>query len=157
MTIIGVGKLKEKPLRALCDEYLKRLSRYTKIQEIELPDLPEPDNASDKERQAVMDEEGRRILERIGPRDHVTALCIEGQTPDSASLSKTLDNLKARGESNLVFVIGGSLGLSDAVKARANLRLSLSKLTFPHGLARLMLLEQLYRCHKISANERYHK
>lgn len=157
ITIICVGKLKEKPLRALCDEYLKRLSRYTKIDEAELPDLPERENASAKEQEALIFHEGQKIMSRIGPRDYVIALCIEGRMLDSVALSRHMETLKAKGESSLVFVIGGSLGLSNEVKNRANETLSMSPMTFPHGLARLMLLEQLYRAHKVTAGERYHK
>jgi 23S rRNA (pseudouridine1915-N3)-methyltransferase len=157
ITLICVGKLKEKALRTLCDEYLKRLGRYSAVREIEVPDLPEPDRASDREREALLLEEGRRILKRVGPRDHVTALCVEGSWRDSLSLSAQLAGQRDRGASDAVFIIGGSLGLSAEVKARANERLSLSPMTFPHGLARLVLLEQLYRAHKIIAGERYHK
>ncbi len=157
LSVICVGKLKEKPLRALCDEYLKRLTRYDSIEEIQLPDLPERDNASDKDREAIIQKEGQDILARVGPRDYVIAMCVEGKQIDSPALSKNLEAIKLNGYTRIVFIIGGSLGLSDHVKRRANEKLSLSPMTFPHGLFRLMLLEQIYRAQKISSGERYHK
>lgn len=155
--IICVGKLKEKALRDLCNDYLKRTGRFVKIAETELPDLAEPEGASEKEQEIIMNREGEKILSRIQSRDYVIAMAIEGETLASVSLSEKMDALAVAGQSHLVFVIGGSLGLSDAVKKRANFLLSMSKMTFPHGLARLMLYEQLYRAHKILAGERYHK
>ena len=157
MTIIAVGKMKEKPYRAMADEYLKRLSRFGKTEEIELPDLPEPVNSSPAIEKQIKDKEGEAILAKIRPGDYVIALTIPGKQWDSPGLSDHLNTVMERGNSSLVFVIGGSLGLSDAVIARANEQLSMSKMTFPHQLARVMLLEQLYRAMKISAGERYHK
>ena len=157
VTIIAVGKMKEKPIRALADEYLKRLGRYTRIEEIELPDLPEPVNASPALEEQVKQREGESILQKIRPSDHVIALTIPGKQWDSPGLSQHIDDLLTRGASNLVFVIGGSLGLSQQVIDRADEQLSMSKMTFPHQLARVMLLEQLYRAMKIRAGERYHK
>jgi Uncharacterized conserved protein len=157
LSIICVGKLKEKPLRALSDEYLKRLNRFDAIEEIELNDLPERENASDKDRENLIQKEGQDILSRVGPRDYVIALCIEGKQVDSEGLAKRFESIRLSGHARIVFIIGGSLGLSPNVKARANEKLSMSKMTFPHGLARVMLLEQIYRAHKITAGERYHK
>ena len=156
-TLIAVGRMKEKPFRAMADEYLKRLSRYGKFEEIELPDLPEPTNSSPAIEDQIKQREGEAILARIKPTDHVIALTIPGKQYDSPELSRHLQELTVRGASNIVLVIGGSLGLSDKVIARANEQLSMSKMTFPHQLARVMLLEQLYRAMKISAGERYHK
>lgn len=157
IAIIAVGKMKEKPFRAMADEYLKRLSRFGKTEEIELPDLPEPAASSAAIEQQIKDREGESILAKIKPGDYVIALTIPGKQWDSPGLSRHMEELMDRGQSSMVFVIGGSLGLSDAVIARANEQLSMSKMTFPHQLARVMLLEQLYRAMKIRAGERYHK
>ena len=157
MTVIAVGKMKEKPYRAMADEYLKRLSRFGKTTEVELNDLPEPANASEAIERQIRQKEGADILAHIRPGDYVIALTIPGKQWDSPALSRHLAELNDRGHSDLVFVIGGSLGLSDEVIARADEQLSMSKMTFPHQLARVMLLEQLYRAMKIRAGERYHK
>lgn len=157
ISIIAVGKMKEKPFRAMADEYLKRLSRFGKTEEIELPDLPEPTASSAAIEKQIKDKEGEMILAKIKPTDYVIALTIPGKQWDSPGLSRHMEELMDRGQSSMVFVIGGSLGLSDAVIARANEQLSMSKMTFPHQLARVMLLEQLYRAMKIRAGERYHK
>ena len=157
ITLIAVGKMKEKPYRQMADEYLKRLSRYGKVEEIELPDLPEPQNSSPAIEAQIKEKEGDTILSRIKPSDYVIAMTIPGKQWDSPGLSEHIDTLMERGNSSIVFVIGGSLGLSDAVIARANEQLSMSKMTFPHQLARVMLLEQLYRAMKIRSGERYHK
>lgn len=157
ITIIAVGKMKEKPYRAMADEYLKRLSRYGKTEEVELPDLPEPASSSPALEEQIKQKEGEQILSRIHPGDYVIALTIPGKQHTSPELSDMLDRLSVRGVSGVTFIIGGSLGLSDQVIARADEQLSMSKMTFPHQLARVMLLEQLYRAAKISAGERYHK
>ena len=149
ISVMAMGRMKEKPYRQMADEYLKRLSRYGKFEEIELPDLPEPANTSEAIERQIRDKEGEMMLSRLKPSDYVIALTIPGKMHDSPGLS--------RGESNIVFVIGGSLGLGDAVIHRANEEMSMSKMTFPHQLARVMLLEQLYRAMKIRAGERYHK
>ena len=157
ISIIAVGKMKEKPYRAMADEYLKRLSRFGKTEEIELPDLPEPAASSAAIEKQIKDREGEAILAKIRPSDYVIALTIPGKQWDSPGLSRHVDDLMNRGNSNLVFLIGGSLGLSDKVIARADEEMSMSKMTFPHQLARVMLLEQLYRAMKIRSGERYHK
>ena len=157
ITIITVGKMKEKPYRMMADEYMKRLSRYGKFEEIELPDLPEPSNSSPAIEQQIKDKEGEMILSRIKPGAHVIAMTIPGKQWDSPGLSRHMDELLNRGASDIVFLIGGSLGLSDKVIARADEEMSMSKMTFPHQLARVMLMEQLYRAMKIRAGERYHK
>ena len=157
MTIIAVGRMKEKPYRAMADEYLKRLSRYGKCDEIELPDLPEPQNSSPAIEEQIKQREGQAILARIKPGDHVVAMTIPGKQYDSPELARHMQELTVRGVSSVVFVIGGSLGLSQEVIARADEQMSMSRMTFPHQLARVMLLEQLYRASKINAGERYHK
>ena len=157
LTVIGVGRLREKGFRLLADEYLKRLSRFGKTEEIELNDLPEPPGESPALEKQVKDREGEAILARIRPGDYVVALTIGGKRWDSAALAAHLEALQTAGHGSLTFVLGGSLGLSEAVLSRADEELSMSPMTFPHQLARVMLLEQLYRCMKINAGERYHK
>ena len=155
--VVCVGRMKEKSMRALADEYLKRLGRYGRYEEIELPDLPEPGEGSASLEEKVKTREGEAILARIKPGDRVIALMIGGKARSSEDLAKHLQELKTAGCGRLVFVIGGSLGLGENVLARADEELSMSAMTFPHQLARVMLLEQLYRAEKISAGERYHK
>lgn len=154
--IICVGKLREKYFSGACEEYLKRLSRFGKMEMIELPDLPEPQNASDAQRQQIMEKEGESILSRIKSGDRVIAMCIDGPQYSSENFAKHLSENEMH-FGRQVFVIGGSLGLSKAVIQRADEKISLSKMTFPHQLARVLLLEQIYRACKINAGERYHK
>ena len=154
--ILSVGKLKEKPYREMADEYLKRLSRFGKYEEIELPDLPEGGGSAALEEQ-VKTKEGEAILSRIKTGDHVIALTIPGKQVDSPALAKHLQELRANGAGRIVFVIGGSLGLGKNVLERADEEMSMSKMTFPHQLARVMLLEQLYRSEMILSGGRYHK
>ena len=156
ITVVAVGKLREKPFRQMADEYLKRIGRFVKVQETELPDLAEPKNTSDAIERQIREKEGQAILQQLKPGDHVIALTIPGRKWDSPGLSAHLDRLMAGGTS-ITFVIGGSLGLSEAVIRRADEELSMSDMTFPHQLARVMLLEQIYRAMKIRAGERYHK
>jgi len=158
MAILCVGKLRERFYREAADEYLKRLRRFGPCAEIEVADLPEPANASPAQEAEVRRKEGERLLAALRPGDHVVALCVDGAQCASEALAGRIAAWRAQGEvKRVVWVIGGSLGLSDAVIARAGERLSLSALTFPHQLARVVLLEQLYRACKIAANERYHK
>lgn len=154
--ILCVGKLKEKWQQEGCAEYLKRLSRYGKYEIVQLDDLREPENASPAQIRQIMEREGKAILARIKNGDRVVALCIKATAPDSVKLSETLQRWSADGR-RLVLVIGGSNGLSDEVLARADERLSFSNLTFPHGLMRVFLLEQLYRAERIRTGEKYHK
>ena len=154
--ILCVGRLKEDYWRQACAEYLKRLGRYGKPEVVEIDDLPEPEHASDADRLKIKQKEGEALLRRIRPADHVVALCIDAPQLTSEGLADALRERDLRG-GRTVFVIGGSLGLSDEVIARADRRLSMSRMTFPHQLARVMLLEQLYRARKILAGERYHK
>ena len=158
VTILCVGKMKEKPYRQMADEYLKRLSRYGKYEEIEIPDLPEPSGgASEALEEQVKTREGEAILAKIRPGDRVIAMTIGGKRRSSEELAEHLNGMKVGGVSRFVFVIGGSLGLGRNVLERADEELSMSPMTFPHQLARVMLLEQLYRAEKIIAGERYHK
>lgn len=156
VAILCVGKLKEKFWADAAGEYLKRLSRYMKAEVIEVPDLPEPANASDADRENVKQKEGQALLSKIRPTDRVCALCIDAPQLNSPALAEKLRRGEMTGERR-VFVIGGSLGLSEDVIRRADEKLSMSQMTFPHALARVMLLEQLYRSAKIIAGERYHK
>lgn len=157
VAVIAVGKMKEKPYRQMADEYLKRLSRFGKYEEIELADLPEGENASPAEEEKIKTREGEAILRRIKPGDRVIAMTIPGKMKASEELAETLDQWKNRGVSRAVFIIGGSLGIGRNVLGRADEEMSMSPMTFPHQLARVMLLEQLYRAEKICAGERYHK
>ena len=156
MALICMGRLKEKYWRDAAAEYEKRLSRFGKWETIELPDLPEPSNSSPAIEDQIKKKEGEAILSKLRDQDIVVCLCIDGKQLDSVQLSKKLTELTDTGR-RVVFIIGGSLGLSSQVVARAQLKLSFSPMTFPHQLARIMLLEQTYRALKISAGERYHK
>lgn len=157
ISIITIGKLKEKYLKQGIDEYLKRLTPYAKVEIIELPDEKAPENLSDIEMEQVKEKEGERILSKISDDTHVIALAIEGKMKSSEQLAKDLDQLATYGKSKVAFVIGGSLGLSPAVMKRSNDTLSFSKMTFPHQLMRLILLEQVYRAFRINRGEPYHK
>ncbi|KOP71613.1 50S rRNA methyltransferase [Bacillus sp. FJAT-21945] len=157
ISIITVGKLKEKYLKQGIDEYLKRLSAYAKIEIIEVPDEKAPEELSDTEMLQVKQKEGERILSKIHPDAHVIALAIEGKMKTSEELADGLDKLATYGKSKVTFVIGGSLGLSSEVLQRANEKLSFSKMTFPHQLMRLILVEQVYRAFRILRGEPYHK
>ena len=157
VNIICIGKLRERFYADACDEYLKRLKRIMPVTVIELPDEPEPAQPSDKLNEAVLRREGERILRHIAPQHHVIAMCIDAPQYQSPQLAAHLSSLFTAGKSTVTFLIGGSLGLHPTVLARADERISMSKMTFPHQLARVMLLEQLFRAAKINANERYHK
>lgn len=156
MALICMGRLKEKYWRDAANEYEKRLSRFGKFEEIELPDLPEPGEQFARCRSADLRKRGQAILQKVREDDIVIALCIGGRQLDSVQLSEKLMQLGDTGR-RVVFIIGGSLGLSPQVVARANFKLSFSLMTFPHQLARVMLLEQTYRAMKIAAGEKYHK
>lgn len=157
ITIITVGKIKEKYLRDAIDEYSKRLSRYCKLDIIELPDEKTPDNASEKEELMIKDKEGDLILSKVKDNAYVIALDLKGKQLSSEELATFMDDCAVRGDSNLTFIIGGSLGISQKVLARANYKLCFSKMTFPHQLFRVMLLEQIYRGFRINKGEPYHK
>lgn len=155
--VITVGKLKEEYLRAACEEYIKRLGLYAKIQVIEVNEYKVPQNPSESHIETCLKQEGEAILSKIPSQSCVIALCIEGKMMSSEQLAENLTQLQNRGNSQLSFVIGGSWGLSDAVKQRADVKLSMSRMTFPHQLARVMLLEQIYRACSINHNGKYHK
>lgn len=155
--IVTVGKLKEKYLKDGITEYSKRLSRFANLEMIELADEKTPDRASDSENQKILELEGTRILSKIGDRDFVIVLAIEGKTLSSEEFSKQLEQAPINGFSTLTFVIGGSLGLSPQVKKRANLSISFGRLTLPHQLMRLVLVEQIYRSFTIQQGSPYHK
>lgn len=157
ISIITIGKLKEKYLKQGIDEYLKRLGAYAKVEVVELSDEKAPEQLSDAEMLIVKQKEGERILSKISDDTHVIALAIEGKQRSSEQLASEIDKLATYGKSKIAFVIGGSLGLSDEVMKRANDTLSFSKMTFPHQLMRLILLEQVYRAFRINRNEPYHK
>lgn len=155
--IICIGKLKEKYWTEAIAEYSKRLSRFCTLEIIELKEARLPDKASQAEEEAVKLEEGRSILKTIKDGTFVITLEILGKQLDSPQLAAKLESLSLEGKSNIAFVIGGSLGLSEEVSKRANFKLSFSKMTFPHQMMRVILLEQIYRAFKINRNETYHK
>jgi len=157
ISIITVGKLKEKYLKMGIDEYLKRLSAYAKVEVIEVADEKAPEQLSDSEMEQVKNKEGERILAKVGADTYVVALAIEGKQKSSEELADSLDKLATYGKSKIAFIIGGSLGLSDEVLKRADEKLSFSKMTFPHQLMKLVLLEQVYRAFRINRGEPYHK
>ena len=155
--IVTVGKLKEKYLKDGIAEYTKRISRFTKLEMIELTDEKTPDKASELENQKILETEGARILSKVGERDFVVVLAIEGKTFSSEDFSKQLEQASIKGYSTLTFIIGGSLGLATIVKNRANLSVSFGRLTLPHQLMRLVLVEQIYRAFTIQQGSPYHK
>lgn len=157
ITIVCVGKIKEKFYRDALAEYTKRLSRYCSLSITEVADEKTKEQASDVECAIIKDREGERILKSIREDGYVIALAIDGKNLDSVELSKKIENLALTGKSNLYFVIGGSLGLSDKVMKRADYKLSFSRMTFPHQLMRVILLEQIYRSYRIINHEPYHK
>lgn len=157
ISILAVGKLKEKYLKNGIDEYLKRLSGYAKVEMIELPDEKAPEELSPSEMEQVKQKEGERLLAKLSQDTYVIALAIEGKMKSSEQLADSLDKLATYGKSKIAFIIGGSLGLSNEVLQRADETLSFSKMTFPHQLMRLILLEQVYRAFRINRNEPYHK
>lgn len=157
ITVICIGKLKEQYLRDASAEYMKRLSSSCKLSIIELPAEKLSDNPSQKEIENALSSEGKRIIEKIPKGSTVYTMCIEGKQRTSEELSREIESLGVSGVSSLVFIIGGSFGLSDEVKKLSHQRLSMSKMTFPHQIARIMLLEQIYRAMQISLGTKYHK
>jgi 23S rRNA (pseudouridine1915-N3)-methyltransferase len=157
ITLICVGKLKEKYLVQGVGEYTKRLSRYCNLELIELADEKTPDNASEALEESIRKKEGERILRALKEDSYCIALAIEGNMLSSEELALKIDNLGITGKSHISFIIGGSLGLSVEVLKRADYKLSFSKMTFPHQLMRMILLEQIYRAYRIISNEPYHK
>ncbi|WP_084360966.1 23S rRNA (pseudouridine(1915)-N(3))-methyltransferase RlmH [Neobacillus fumarioli] len=157
ISIITVGKLKEKYLKLGIDEYLKRLSAYAKVEIIEVADEKAPEELSEVEIMQVKQKEGERILAKLSTDTYVIALAIQGKMQSSEELAKELDRLATYGKSKIAFVIGGSLGLSNEVLKRSNEQLSFSRMTFPHQLMRLILVEQIYRAFRINRGEPYHR
>ncbi len=157
ISLICVGKLKEKYWRDACAEYAKRLSAYCKFNIIEVDEHPAPDNASPAQIQNVIEQEGRKILAKLDKNTKIIAMCIEGKPLSSEKLAEKLGSLAVNGVSSLAFIIGGSWGLAKEIKDTAVLRLSMSEMTFPHQLARVMLCEQIYRAFQINTGGKYHK
>lgn len=155
--IIAVGKMKERNWVKALEEYVKRMGAYARLEIVEVADEHAPDNLSKADEERVKGIEGERILAHVKRDDYVVALAIEGKMMSSEELAKHLDELATYGTSSVTFVIGGSLGLSAEVLGRAKLKLSFSRMTFPHQLVRLMLLEQVYRAFRINRGEPYHK
>lgn len=157
ISIITVGKLKEKYLKQGIDEYLKRLSAYAKVEIIEVADEKAPEHLSEAEMEEVKRKEGERILSHLSEDTYIITLEISGRMLSSEQLAAKIDELSTYGKSKLAFIIGGSLGLSKEVQKQSDLALSFSKMTFPHQLMRLILLEQIYRAYRINRGEPYHK
>lgn len=156
INVICVGKIKEKYFTDAITEYSKRLSRFVKLNIIEVADEKISDNASAKEMEIVKKKEGERILSKLPANSFAVTLCVEGKELSSTELAAKISDVSMT-SSNITFIIGGSLGLSDDVKAASHLRLSFGRITLPHQLIRVVLLEQLYRAFKINNNETYHK
>ena len=157
ITILSVGKIKEKYLKDAVAEYTKRLSKYCKLEIIEVADEKTPDQASEAVENSIRTKEGERILKHIKEDMYVITLEIGGKMLSSEELSAKLEELGLKGKSNVAFVIGGSIGLGEEVLARSDYALSFSKMTFPHQLMRVILLEQIYRSYRIIHREPYHK
>lgn len=157
ITIISAGKVKEKYFLSAIDEYVKRLSRYTKMEFISLKQGHTTQEMSEKDIVNVKEDEGLRILDRISEREYVIALDLKGIELTSEKFSDKIQNLRVTGKSNITFIIGGSHGLSEKVLKRANYKICFSKMTFPHKLMKVILVEQIYRAFKIISNEPYHK
>lgn len=157
ITVLCVGKIKESYFTNAIKEYSKRLSRYCKLEIIEVPDEKTPANASQAEEEQIKEKEGRLLLRNINESSRVIALAIDGTQLDSVAFSKYINKTGLEGCSHIQFIIGGSLGLSEEVLKRADFNVSFSKMTFPHQLMRVILLEQIYRSYRIINNEPYHK
>lgn len=157
ITVITVGKIKEKYLKDAIAEYSKRLSKYCKLEIVEVADEKTPDNASETVENQIRAKEGERILKYVKDDAYVITLEIKGRQVTSEELADKIDTLGIQGTSHITFIIGGSIGLGEEVLARSDYALSFSKMTFPHQLMRVILLEQLYRACRIEMNEPYHK
>lgn len=157
ITLITVGMIKEKYLKDAIAEYSKRLSRYCKLEIVEVADEKTPDNASDTVEDAIRDKEGERILKYIKEDAYVITLEIAGKMLTSEEMAEKIEKLGVQGTSHIIFIIGGSIGLGKEVLARSDYALSFSKMTFPHQLMRVILLEQIYRSYRIINGEPYHK
>ena len=157
VTVLCVGKLKEKFYIDAAAEYVKRLQRHCKLELIELPEQRLPDDPSPAEIQKALRTEGDAIRERLPKGGAVIALCIEGRPCSSEELSRRMAEFGVQGKTQLTFLIGGSVGLDEDLKRQADWRLSMSPMTFPHHMARIMLLEQIYRAYQIAGGAKYHK
>lgn len=157
VNIICVGNLKEKYLKDAIAEYSTRLTPFCRFSVVELPEYKLPQNPSESQIEKAIEEEGKKILEKISRNSFVIPMCIEGKNLSSEELSQKLSRVSVEGKSAVDFIIGGSFGLSNEVKARGDLKLSMSRMTFPHQLARVMLTEQIYRAFQISTGGKYHK
>ena len=155
--VITVGKIKEKYIKLGIDEFAKRLSKYCNLEQVEVSDEKAPETLSDKEMQMIKDKEGEKILAHVKENTYLIALAIEGKMISSEELAAKIQDLAISGKSHITFIIGGSLGLSDSVMKRADYKLSFSKMTFPHQLMKVILLEQVYRGFRIIKGEPYHK
>lgn len=157
ISLICVGKMKERHYISAFEEYEKRLNAFCRMELIEIPEAKLPENPSEKEIAAALEKEGREILKRIQSGTKLIALCIEGEMLSSTDLAGTLQSMAVSGTSRVAFVIGGSFGLHGEVKKAAAMRLSMSKMTFPHHLVRVMAAEQIYRAFTIIEGNKYHK
>ncbi len=157
VTLIAVGKIKEKYLREALDEYAKRLSAYCKFEVVEVKDEKTPDSPSTREKQLVLEKEGERISAKIPQGAAVVSLCVEGKQMTSERFAELISGYSIRGISKIAFIIGGSFGLDEKIKALSDVRLSFSEMTFPHMLMRVILAEQLYRGFTITEGKTYHK
>ena len=157
VSIICVGKMKEKFYIDAAAEYVKRLSRFCKLEILELPEERLPENPSQAQIDAALAKEAEAIKSKLPPQAYIIAMCVEGKTRSSEELAKLMAAAAGQGGSHLVFLIGGSFGMHPSVKSLAAVKLSMSPMTFPHHLARVMLLEQIYRGYQINAGSRYHK
>ena len=157
ITVISVGKIKEKFFKAAIEEYAKRLSRYCRFEIVEVKDEKTPDNPSVREREMVLNTEGERIISKLPKNARIISLCVEGESVSSEGLADIINDCCINGTGSIVFIIGGSMGLSDSVKKMSDIRLSFSKLTFPHMLMRVILSEQIYRAFTIIEGKTYHK
>lgn len=157
ITVLAVGKIREKYFRDALEEYKKRISRYGKLTIVEVPDEKAPENLSPAGEAQVLEREGDRILEKIPEDAYLISLALEGESPDSPGLARLLEKLPHQGYGHVCFLIGGSLGLDPRVKEKSRMLLSFSPMTFPHQLMRVVLLEQIYRSFRIIRGEPYHK
>ena len=157
ITVIAVGKIKERYFTGAIEEYAKRLSRFCRLELVEVPDEKTPDGAGRAQELQIRIKEGERILQKLPGSSFVVALSIDGRMLDSVELSRQMERWNVNGISHITFVIGGSLGLSPQVLERADMKLSFSKMTFPHQLMRVILLEQVYRSYMIRSGAPYHK
>ena len=157
ITVITVGKIKEKYLKDAIAEYTKRLSKYCKLEIVEVADEKTPDHASETVEDAIRAKEAERILKYVKDDAHIITLEIQGKQLTSEELAEKIEKLGVQGTSHIIFIIGGSIGIGEEVLQKSNFALSFSKMTFPHQLMRVILLEQIYRSYRIISGEPYHK